>query len=91
MSAYPKVDLKPYFDLLGEIIEEGQEQGFLRKDIYLSAVKKALFGAVDETCYPDGRSVGRSIYSWPARGEPKDESYLASIRRPLFPSPGGRG
>ncbi|MBW1980250.1 MAG: TetR/AcrR family transcriptional regulator [Deltaproteobacteria bacterium] len=49
MSAYPKVDLKPYFDLIGEIIEEGQQQGLFRQDLYLGVVKRALFGALDET------------------------------------------
>ncbi len=48
MSAYPKADLKSYFDLIGEIIEEGQQQGLFRKDLYLSAIKRAFFGAMDE-------------------------------------------
>ena len=73
MSAYPKVDLKPYFDLLGEIIEEGQEQGFLRKDFYLSAVKKALFGAIDET-----------VTSWLLAGKGYDVTQMADPLADLF-------
>ena len=49
IRAYPKTDLKVYFDLIGDIIEEGQQQGLFRKDLYVSAVKRAFFGAMDET------------------------------------------
>lgn len=73
MSAYPKVDLKPYFDLIGEIIEEGQEQGLLRKDLYVSAVKKAFFGAVDET-----------VTSWLLAGKDYDLTRMADPLADLF-------
>ena len=73
MSAYPKADLKPYFDLIGEIIEEGQEQGLFRKDLYLSAVKKALFGAIDET-----------VTSWLLAGKDYDLAHMAGPLADLF-------
>ena len=66
MSAYPKPDLKGYFDLIGEIIEEGQQQGLFRKDLYLGAVKKAFFGAIDET-----------VTSWLLAGKDYDLTHMA--------------
>ena len=73
MSAYPKADLKIYFDLIGEIIEEGQQQGFFRKDLYLSAVKKAFFGALDET-----------VTSWLLAGKSYDLGQMADPVADLF-------
>ena len=73
MSAYPKTDLKVYFDLIGDIIEEGQQQGLFRKDLYLSAVKKAFFGALDET-----------VTSWLLAGKNYDLSQMADPVADLF-------
>jgi TetR/AcrR family fatty acid metabolism transcriptional regulator len=39
---------KLYFDIVSEIIEQGQEEGTIRKDLYLSLVKRFILGAVDE-------------------------------------------
>lgn len=39
---------KMYLDLLSEIIEQGQEEGSIRKDLYLGLVKRFMVGAVDE-------------------------------------------
>jgi TetR/AcrR family fatty acid metabolism transcriptional regulator len=73
MSAYPKTDLKVYFDLIGEIIEEGQQQGLFRKDLYLSAVKRAFFGAMDET-----------VTSWLLAGKNFDLAHMADPLADLF-------
>ena len=73
MRAYPKTDLKSYFDLIGEIIEEGQQQGLFRKDIYLSAVKKAFFGALDET-----------VTSWLLAGKDYELVHMADPLADLF-------
>ncbi|UCE83162.1 MAG: TetR/AcrR family transcriptional regulator [Deltaproteobacteria bacterium] len=73
MSAYPKPDLKGYFDLIGEIIEEGQQQGQFRKDLYLSAVKKAFFGALDET-----------VTSWLLAGKDYELTHMADPLADLF-------
>jgi TetR/AcrR family fatty acid metabolism transcriptional regulator len=73
MSAYPKADLKGYFDLIGKIIEEGQQQGLFRKDLYLSAVKKAFFGAMDET-----------VTSWLLAGKNYDLTQMADPVADLF-------
>ncbi len=37
-----------YFDLVGEIVLQGQEEGIFRKDMELSLVKRFILGAVDE-------------------------------------------
>lgn len=39
---------KNYFHLLAEIIEQGQVEGDLRKDLYLGLVKRFFLGAVEE-------------------------------------------
>jgi TetR/AcrR family fatty acid metabolism transcriptional regulator len=39
---------KMYRDIITEIVELGQEEGTLRRDLYLSLVKRFLNGAVDE-------------------------------------------
>jgi TetR/AcrR family fatty acid metabolism transcriptional regulator len=73
MSAYPKVDLKNYFDLIGEIIEEGQQHGVFRQDLYVGAVKRALFGALDET-----------VTSWLLAGKSYDLTQMVSPLADLF-------
>jgi TetR/AcrR family fatty acid metabolism transcriptional regulator len=37
-----------YFDLVAEIVEKGQQEGIMRKDLYLGLVKRFLLGAVEE-------------------------------------------
>ena len=37
-----------YLDIVSEIVEQGQEEGIIRKDLYLSLVKRFIIGAVDE-------------------------------------------
>jgi TetR/AcrR family fatty acid metabolism transcriptional regulator len=39
---------KMYLDIIGDIVELGQQEGALRKDLYLSLVKRFVLGAVDE-------------------------------------------
>jgi TetR/AcrR family fatty acid metabolism transcriptional regulator len=39
---------KMYLDLVTEIIEQGQEEGSVRKDLYSWLVKRFIIGAVDE-------------------------------------------
>ncbi len=39
---------KMYLDIVSEIVEEGQEKGLIRKDLYLSLVKRFILGGVDE-------------------------------------------
>jgi TetR/AcrR family fatty acid metabolism transcriptional regulator len=39
---------KMYLDIIAEIVEQGQEEGAIRKDLYLGLVKRFILGAVDE-------------------------------------------
>lgn len=48
MKEYTGSRLKEYLNLIGSLIEEGQEQGLIRKDLHPGLVKRALFGALDE-------------------------------------------
>lgn len=48
MKEYKKVELKRFLDLIGQIIEQGQEEGVFRKEISPSIAKRFVFGALDE-------------------------------------------
>ena len=37
-----------YLNLISEIVEQGQEEGWVRKNLYLGIVKRMMIGAVDE-------------------------------------------
>jgi TetR/AcrR family transcriptional regulator, fatty acid metabolism regulator protein len=39
---------KLYADIVSEIVEQGQDEGTLRRDLYLSLVKRFILGSVDE-------------------------------------------
>ena len=39
---------KMYLDIVSEIVEQGQEEGAIRRDLYLGLVKRFILGAVDE-------------------------------------------
>jgi len=37
-----------YLDIVAEIMEQGQQEGLIRRNLYLSLVKRFILGAVDE-------------------------------------------
>jgi TetR/AcrR family fatty acid metabolism transcriptional regulator len=39
---------KMYLDIISDIIEQGQQEGCIRKDLYLGLVKRFIVGSVDE-------------------------------------------
>ncbi len=39
---------KMYRDLISEIVEQGQQEGAIRKDLYVGLVKRFIIGSVDE-------------------------------------------
>ncbi|MEW5908186.1 MAG: TetR/AcrR family transcriptional regulator [Thermodesulfobacteriota bacterium] len=39
---------KMYLDLISQIIDQGQEEGSMRKDLYMGLVKRFIIGSVDE-------------------------------------------
>jgi TetR/AcrR family fatty acid metabolism transcriptional regulator len=43
-----KVMAKMYYDLIAEIIELGQQDGSIRKELYVGLVKRSILGSVDE-------------------------------------------
>lgn len=47
---------KMYHDIISDIVESGQEEGLIRRDLYLGLVKRFILGAVDET-------IGTWLYS----------------------------
>jgi TetR/AcrR family transcriptional regulator, fatty acid metabolism regulator protein len=60
---------KMYQDILAEIVEQGQQEGAIRKDLYVGLVKRFILGAVEET-----------IGTWLHSGRSYD---LASMADPL--------
>jgi TetR/AcrR family fatty acid metabolism transcriptional regulator len=61
---------KMYQDILAEIVEQGQQEGFIRRDLYVGLVKRFILGAVEET-----------IGSWLHSGRSYD---LVSMAAPLL-------
>jgi TetR/AcrR family fatty acid metabolism transcriptional regulator len=39
---------KMYLDIISEIVESGQQEGIIRRDLYVGLVKRFIIGAVDE-------------------------------------------
>ncbi|MFP4447032.1 MAG: TetR/AcrR family transcriptional regulator C-terminal domain-containing protein, partial [Desulfosudaceae bacterium] len=60
-EVYIKDITNMYFDLVGEIVTQGQGEGLFRKDMDVSLVKRFILGAVDEV-----------INTWLHAGEPDD-------------------
>ena len=60
---------KMYLDIIAEIVEQGQSEGSIRKDLYLGLVKRFILGAVEEV-----------ISTWLHSGRSYD---LASMADPL--------
>jgi TetR/AcrR family fatty acid metabolism transcriptional regulator len=69
-----------YFDLLAEIVEQGQEEGLIRKDLYLGLVKRFLLGAVEEVISTWLMSGGK--YDLVTMAEPLTDLILRGIGTP---------
>jgi len=68
-EVYIKDITNMYFDLVGEIVTQGQGEGLFRKDMDVSLVKRFILGTVDEV-----------INTWLHAGEPDDlESKAADL------------
>ena len=48
MKEYKNEKFARYLDLIGEIVQEGQEKGVFKKDVIPGVAKRAFFGALDE-------------------------------------------
>jgi TetR/AcrR family fatty acid metabolism transcriptional regulator len=68
---------KMYQDIIAEIIEQGQREGIIRKDLYVGLVKRFILGAVEEligTWLHSGRS-----YDLVSMSEPLVELFIRGI------------
>jgi TetR/AcrR family fatty acid metabolism transcriptional regulator len=68
---------KMYLDIVAEIIEQGQEEGIIRKDLYLGLVKRFIIGAVDEVINTWLHSEGK--YDLVSMADPLVELFLKGI------------
>jgi TetR/AcrR family transcriptional regulator, fatty acid metabolism regulator protein len=50
---------KLYLDIVAEVVEQGQTEGTIRKDLYLGLVKRFILGAVEEVINTWLRSGGK--------------------------------
>jgi TetR/AcrR family fatty acid metabolism transcriptional regulator len=48
MKEYKNEKFAEYLNLIGDVIQEGQEKGIFRKDVIPGIAKRAFFGALDE-------------------------------------------
>jgi TetR/AcrR family fatty acid metabolism transcriptional regulator len=68
---------KMYLDIVAEIVEQGQEEGLIRKDLYLGLVKRFIIGAVDEVINTWIHSGGK--YDLVSMSDPLVELFLKGI------------
>ncbi|MCU0588187.1 MAG: TetR family transcriptional regulator [Syntrophobacteraceae bacterium] len=80
MREYAKSELKEYLDLIGEIIQEGQNEGTLRSDIPVGLAKRLIFGTIDEV-----------VSTWVMSGMKQDMDSLVSPLLDLFLNGIGKG
>ncbi len=68
---------KMYLDIISEIVEQGQEEGVIRKDLYLGLVKRFILGAVDEVINTWLHSGGK--YDLVSMADPLVELFMRGI------------
>jgi TetR/AcrR family fatty acid metabolism transcriptional regulator len=68
---------KYYVDIISEIVEKGQEEGQIRKDLYLGLVRRFIIGAVDEVINTWLHSDGS--YDLVSMADPLVELFLQGI------------
>jgi TetR/AcrR family fatty acid metabolism transcriptional regulator len=68
---------KLYLDIVSEIVEQGQEEGVIRKDLYLGLVKRFILGAVDEVINTWIHSGGK--YDLVSMADPLVDLFLKGI------------
>lgn len=76
-----------YFDLVGEIVEQGQKEGVFRRDLEPSLVKRFILGAVDEVINTWLHTARK--YDLEERAEALVDLFVNGIgggREPLAPS-----
>lgn len=68
---------KMYMDIVSEIIEQGQEEGTIRRDLYLWLVKRFILGSVDEVINTWLYSGGK--YDLVSMAEPLVDLFIKGI------------
>jgi TetR/AcrR family fatty acid metabolism transcriptional regulator len=71
---------KMYLNLVSEIVEQGQEEESIRKDLYLGLVKRFIIGAVDEVINTWIHSDGK--YDLVSMADPLVELFIKGIGTP---------
>ena len=69
-----------YRDLISEIVEQGQQEGSIRKDLYVGLVKRFIIGAVDEVINTWLHSDGE--YDLVSMADPLVELFIKGIGSP---------
>ncbi len=82
MEAYMNDLSRMYLDLVGEIVELGQEEGAFRRDLYLSLVKRVVLGSVNEVINTWVLAGGK--YELVTMGDPLVDLFLNGIREPVI-------
>ncbi|WP_372677661.1 TetR/AcrR family transcriptional regulator [Desulfosarcina sp.] len=71
---------KMYRDIISEVVELGQEEGTIRKDLYMGLVKRFINGAVDEVINSWIHSGGQ--YDLVTMADPLVELFIQGIGGP---------
>ncbi len=69
---------KMYFDLLSDIIEQGQIEGAMRQDLFIGLVKRFILGAVEGVISTWVRAHGR--YDLGTMADPLVDLYMTGVR-----------
>jgi TetR/AcrR family fatty acid metabolism transcriptional regulator len=77
---------KMYMDIVGEIVERGQEEGAIRRDLYVGLVKRFILGAVDSTI--NNWLLSRREYDLTSMADPLVDLFFRGIgaREPSEPT-----
>lgn len=68
---------RKYRELIGEIIEEGQNEGRMRKDLYIGLVKTYITGAIEEVI--NSWVLAKGKYDLVSMADPLVDLYLRGI------------
>lgn len=71
---------KMYLDIISEIVEQGQQEGSIRKDLYMGLVKRFIVGSVDEVINTWLHSDGK--YDLVSMADPLVELFIKGIGSP---------
>lgn len=78
---------KMYMDIITEIVELGQQEGTLRRDLYIGLVKRFILGAVDEVINTWLHAGGR--YDLPSMADPLVDLFIRGIGAAPAQEPAG--